>query len=135
MRPDVPVSPSSAVFSRSNSAPAFSAVRRLFFTGRLFRQIQHSFVHSAFLPKTSIPTDDPDLRFQLHAVFFINSVLHQIFQLQKSAAEALPVLMRKPACFSETCAPPTLAPFSPASSMSFPAKYPSGRLKKLPAEG
>ena len=34
---------------------AVQTVRRHFFTGRLFRQIQHSFVHSAFLPKNIHP--------------------------------------------------------------------------------
>ena len=41
--------------------------------------------------------------------------------------------MTKPQCFSETCAPPIVFPFRPLSSISFPAKYPSGRLNVLPA--
>ena len=50
-------------------------------------------------------------------------------------AVAPPVLIIKPACFSLTCAPPTLKPFRPARSISAPAKWPSGRLNVLPADG
>ena len=39
-----------------------------------------------------------------------------------SSQVAPPRLIRKPACFSDTCAPPTDRPFSPASSISRPAK-------------
>lgn len=38
-------------------------------------------------------------------------------------------------CFCDTCAPPTRYPRNPASMISFPAKYPSGRLNVLPALG
>ena len=48
---------------------------------------------------------------------------------------APPALMTKPACFSETCAPPTLVPFRPHCSISPPAKCPTGRLNVLPALG
>ncbi len=47
-----------------------------------------------------------------------------------SAQVAPPVLMRKPACFSLTCAPPTRFPLSPQASIRVPAKCPGGRLKK-----
>ena len=52
-----------------------------------------------------------------------------------SLAVAPPRLTTNPACFSLTCAPPTVSPFSPAASMSAPAKWPSGRLKVEPALG
>ena len=43
------------------------------------------------------------------------------------------MLMTKPACFSDTWAPPTRKPFRPHCSMRLPAKWPSGRLKVLGA--
>ena len=44
---------------------------------------------------------------------------------------ALSMLATNPQCFSETWAPHVLAT-SPASSINFPAKYPSGLLNVLP---
>ena len=44
-----------------------------------------------------------------------------------------PTLTTKPQCFSDTMISPTRYPFNPASSINLPAKYPSGRLKVLPA--
>ena len=52
-----------------------------------------------------------------------------------SRAVAPPMLTIKPACFSLTCAPPTVRPRRPQSSMSLAAKCPSGRLNVLPALG
>ena len=46
-----------------------------------------------------------------------------------------PLFTTKPACFSLTAAPPIEYPISPQSCISLPAKYPSGRLIVLPAEG
>ena len=52
-----------------------------------------------------------------------------------SSNVAPPRFTTKPACFSETCAPPMAKPLSPAWSMSAAAYPPAGRLKVLPAEG
>ena len=49
-----------------------------------------------------------------------------------SAAVALPVLMRKLQCFSDTMAPPLRRPRQPASSISFQALCPVGLTKVLP---
>src|ERR1700754_2329389 len=45
---------------------------------------------------------------------------------------ALPVLIRKLQCISETCAPPTRRPRQPAASISFQALWPGGFLKVEP---
>src|SRR5207244_12292393 len=45
---------------------------------------------------------------------------------------ALPVLIRKLQCISDTCAPPTLRPRQPAASISFQALLPGGFLKVEP---
>src|SRR5260221_4328407 len=50
----------------------------------------------------------------------------------RSAAVALPVLMRKLACFSETCAPPRVRPRQPARSVSSQALVPGGVAKVEP---
>ena len=52
-----------------------------------------------------------------------------------SAQVAPPRLMTKPACFSDTWAPPTVSPFRPHWSMRAAAKWPSGRLNMEPALG
>jgi hypothetical protein len=44
-------------------------------------------------------------------------------------------LTMKFACFSEIAAPPTLNPFSPASSINRPAESPCGFRNALPADG
>src|SRR5204862_7792120 len=49
-----------------------------------------------------------------------------------SCPVALPVLMRKLQCISETCAPPTRKPRQPAASISFQALLPGGFLKVDP---
>src|SRR5206468_784930 len=49
-----------------------------------------------------------------------------------SCPVALPVLMRKLQCISETCAPPTRKPRQPAASTSFQALLPGGFLKVDP---
>src|SRR3954470_16100598 len=49
-----------------------------------------------------------------------------------SCPVALPVLMRKLQCISETCAPPTRRPRQPAASISFQALLPGGFLKVDP---
>src|SRR5207237_10811507 len=45
---------------------------------------------------------------------------------------ALPVLIRKLQCISDTCAPPTRRPRQPAASISFQALFPGGFLKVEP---
>jgi len=50
-----------------------------------------------------------------------------------SLAVALPVLMRKLQCFSETLAPPTASSAQPAFLISSQAFSPSGFLKVEPA--
>ena len=45
---------------------------------------------------------------------------------------ALPVLIRKLQCISDTCAPPTRKPRQPAASISFQALWPGGFLKVEP---
>src|SRR5229473_2193629 len=50
----------------------------------------------------------------------------------RSAAVALPVLMRKLACFSETMAPPRVRPRQPARSISSQALWPGGLAKVEP---
>src|SRR5205807_1223891 len=49
-----------------------------------------------------------------------------------SCPVALPVLMRKLQCISDTCAPPTRKPRQPAASISFQALLPGGFLKVDP---
>src|SRR2546429_8553951 len=49
-----------------------------------------------------------------------------------SCPVALPLLMRKLQCISETCAPPTRKPRQPAASISFQALLPGGFLKVDP---
>src|SRR4051794_15536077 len=49
-----------------------------------------------------------------------------------SCPVALPVLMRKLQCISDTCAPPTRKPRQPAASISFQALCPGGFLKVEP---
>ena len=48
---------------------------------------------------------------------------------------APPAFWKKLACFSATCAPPTLRPLNPAASMRRPAKSPAGFLKNDPQVG
>src|SRR6266481_6691216 len=45
---------------------------------------------------------------------------------------ALPVLIKKLQCISDTCAPPTRKPLQPAASISFQALFPGGFLKVEP---
>ena len=49
-----------------------------------------------------------------------------------SSADALPSLIRKLQCISETLAPPTRRPRQPAASISFQALEPGGFLKVEP---
>src|SRR6185437_2175905 len=49
-----------------------------------------------------------------------------------SCPVALPVLIRKLQCISDTCAPPTRKPRQPAASISFHALLPGGFLKVEP---
>ena len=49
-----------------------------------------------------------------------------------SWADALPVLIRKLQCISETCAPPRRRPRQPAASISFQALLPGGFWKVEP---
>src|SRR5947199_9835006 len=49
-----------------------------------------------------------------------------------SCPVALPVLIKKLQCISDTCAPPTLRPRQPAASISFQALLPGGFLKVDP---
>ena len=54
---------------------------------------------------------------------------------QAQVAVAPPVFAMKLACKGEICAPPSRSPFSPAASISRPAKSPSGFLNTEPQEG
>src|ERR1700716_1518863 len=49
-----------------------------------------------------------------------------------SCPVALPVLIRKLQCISDTCAPPTRRPRQPPASISFQALFPGGFLKVEP---
>ena len=52
-----------------------------------------------------------------------------------SSAVASPVFITNPLCFVETCAPPMLYPFSPASSINFAVIKSFPLLNVLPALG
>ena len=51
-----------------------------------------------------------------------------------SSEVAFPSFIKKLACLVDILASPIESPFKPASSINFPAEFPSGFLNKLPAD-
>ena len=68
--------------------------------------------------------------------YFAFTVLLTIYIKSKiSLALAFPKFTTNPQCFSETCAPLSVSPLNPLSSINLAAKWPSGLLNVLPADG